>query len=304
MRETVELQRPDHSPISIKRVTHRCSLAPLLGIIKRRGAIVVVHVLACVLLFTGFWVHAVQAGPLVDRLATFPDWQGKPPVQPADGDLVYPDWFSGTWTMTSTLVDLVAPLAPQIVTPGFESNRQYLNQPVVCQVRFVDAITLPTSRKILSLLPLKSLVKNQIVADRAFNGLNLARAYLGEQTVLAVKVDPSTPNRQITLLPEGRQLVSVVTARAVETPDPEQFVTTEIFQQVFRGIPNPYLNQVETTTAYQHLVGDNAGSTIVADQITAIYLSPQDPQFFEANDRPVALYRYRLELSPSQSSES
>ncbi|MEL6327067.1 MAG: DUF6816 family protein, partial [Cyanobacteria bacterium J06626_23] len=33
---------------------------------------------------------------------------------------------------------------------------------------------------------------------------------------------------------------------------------------------------------------------ITADQITAIYLSPRDPDYFKAFNKPVALYRYRL----------
>jgi hypothetical protein len=37
---------------------------------------------------------------------------------------------------------------------------------------------------------------------------------------------------------------------------------------------------------------------MVADQMTAVYLSPQDPDFFKSGNQPVALYRYRLELIP------
>jgi hypothetical protein len=47
---------------------------------------------------------------------------------------------------------------------------------------------------------------------------------------------------------------------------------------------------------------------IIAEQVTAIYLSPQDPNYFEAIDpeslfgqpRPVALYRYRLEFRKTE----
>ncbi len=46
------------------------------------------------------------ASPLAERLAKFPDWQQKPPVQVAQGDLEYPDWFAGSWKVTTTLVDL------------------------------------------------------------------------------------------------------------------------------------------------------------------------------------------------------
>lgn len=252
-------------------------------------------ILACLVTVCLLWLEPAAAGGLADRLATYPDWSNKPPLQPVAGDLAYPDWFSGTWEMTSTLVDLQAPLAPDVVTPGFESNRQYLNQPIVCQVRFVPASSLASGITIAPLtLPLKSLNKDSIVSDRAFNGLNLSRAYLGDRNVLSVEVDPTNPNRQVTTLREDRQLVSVVSGRATEEPGRDRFITSELFQQVFRGIPQPYLNQVETTTNYQKLASEKLA--IVADQITAIYLSPQDSQYFKAENKPVALYRYHLKF--------
>lgn len=256
------------------------------------------RVAGCAMLCWLLAISAADAGLLADRLAAFPKWDNKPAVEPARGDLAYPDWLAGTWTMTSTLVELAAPLAPDIVTPGFDSNQQYLNQAIACKVRFVPSSTLQTNHEFLSLLPFKGFIKDPVVSDRAYNGFNLAKAYMGN-SVLAVTVDPHSPNRQMTLLDGGRQLISVVTARAVETPDPDRFFTTELFQQVFRGVPNPYLNQVETTTAYHHLATETAtpeAPTINADQVTAIYLSPQDPEYFKAGDRPAALYRYRLEF--------
>lgn len=269
----------------------------------RRMGLAVVLLLA---LWAGLGMDgAVQAGPLGDRLAQFPDWQSKPLLPSAKGDLVYPDWFEGTWNVTTTLVDLVAPLAPEIITPGFEGNRQYLNRPVPFQARFVA--TLPNRFGGLPLPP-SLLGKPQIVSDRAFNGLSLAKAYLdkpGEKSpVLAVKVDPKNPNRQITLLRDesqdsllgAKELVSTVVARGVETPSPLEFITTEVFQQEFLGSPQIYFNTVETSTAYQ--LHPNELPRITADQVTAIYLSPQDPDYFAAGDRPVALYRYQLAFSP------
>jgi hypothetical protein len=260
-----------------------------------------------------FWESSAQAGALTDRIATFPNWQTKPPVQVAEGDLFYPEWFQGEWLVSSTLVDLVAPLAPEIVSPGFESNRQYLNQPMQFRVRFVTA---PAISKPAPFPFARSIVPSPsgIVSDRAFNGLSLARAYLGngdDSPVIHVKVDPESPNRQITLLKGNRQLLSIVTGRATETPAPNQFITTEVFQQVFRGQAQPYLNQVETTTAYQQLTDSDLA--FQADQITAVYLSPKDPNYFKTGrptegfrsnlpleaiqERPVALYRYHLAFS-------
>lgn len=250
------------------------------------------------LLWIGFllflWLFAAgkaQGETLAARLQQFPDWQGKLSVPTVNGDLIYPAWFLGEWTVKTTLMDQVAPLAPDIVTPGFETNQQYLNQPVTFRVRFAEAQFLPNR---LSSIRSPSRPDAQVVADRAFNGLNLAKTYLGDRTVYAVKVDPNNPNRQITLLRNNRQLLSTITKRTTETPEADRFITTEIFQQQFRGAPQLYFNEVETTTAYQHHPSDP--SAITADQVTAIYLSPQDQNYFKAGDRPVALYHYWLEF--------
>ncbi|NER25409.1 MAG: hypothetical protein F6J96_32890 [Symploca sp. SIO1C2] len=241
-----------------------------------------------------------QAGPLANRLAAFPHWDGKPAVASAKGDLVYPDWMEGTWLVTSTLVEQVAPLAPTVVTPGFESNRSHLNQPISFPVRFhnqqpllsvISSRFLPFTRKGTRLQT------SGVVADREFNGLNISKAYLGDRAIFSVKVDPDNPNRQVTSLRNGSQLLSIVTGRASETPNSEQFIATEVSQQIFRGSSQPYFNQVETTTSYQLLPSPNLA--IEADQITAVYLSPQDADYFQALEKPVALYRYRLELLPN-----
>ncbi|UKO98498.1 DUF6816 family protein [Nostoc sp. UHCC 0870] len=236
--------------------------------------------------------HAI-AGELSQRLTNFPHWEKLTSVQPAKGDLVYPEWMAGTWQVKSTLVDLAAPLAPDIVTPGFEGNRQQLNKPVSFLVRFIQSKITNSGLKILPKINNNS---QNVVADRAFNSLNLARAYLGDETVLSVKVDPDLPNRQITFLRPERQLISIVTARATETNSDKKFITSEVFQQIFKGGSRPYLNSVESTTAYHQLSTTNP--TIEADQVTAVYLSPQDPDYFQAASQPVALYRYRLEFYP------
>jgi len=252
------------------------------------------HLCLCLL----FWFLAMQpalAGSLADRLSQFPNWQTKPVVNPASGDLIYPDWLAGTWQVTLRLLEQVAPLAPDLVTPGFDRNRRYLNQPISFAVRFVPDTQLSKQPFGAMPLPLVSRQRSQVVADRAFNGINLARAYLGDQTVMAVTVDPTSPNRQVTRLSNDRALISVVTGRDTEQPSPNDFLTTELFQQIFRSGAQPYLNQVETTTAYRYQ--PTSSLPIVADQVTAVYLSPQDPNYFKAGDRPVALYRYRLEFS-------
>lgn len=247
--------------------------------------------LALIILLTLTIPKTAFASPLAERLQQFPHWDSKPTVQLAQGDLFYPDWMAGTWQVTSTLVDLAAPLAPDIVTPGFESNREHLEQPIQFQVKFA-----PQKPTVLG-FPVAIFPKHQpIVAQRSFNGVKIAEAYLGKDAVISVKVDPENPNRQITFLRGKNQLISTVTGRSSENLNEHQFVATEITTQVFRSPSQIYLNEVETTTAYNL----SSSGQVQADQVTAIYLSPQDPNYFTASGCPVALYRYRLELQPTQ----
>ncbi len=248
-----------------------------------------------------------NAAELNRRLNNFPQWEKLTDLQSAVGDLIYPEWIKGEWQVKSTMVDLVAPLAPEIVTPGFESNRQFLDRPVSFQVRFVNQLV---NKKTAStstlnsdyLLKRTSVTENKsysVIADRAYNGLNLARAILGNDVVKAVKVDPDSPNRQITFLRGERQLVSIVKSRATESSTDGKFVATEVFQQLFKGGSRPYLNSVESTTAYRKLsTTSTSNPAIEANQVTAVYLSSQDPDYFKAANKPVALYRYRLQFFP------
>lgn len=251
-----------------------------------------IKIIKVILICLMFWsLHSTAiAASLSDRLEQFPQWTNKPAVQLAKGDLEYPEWMAGTWNVTSTLTEQIAPLAPKIVTPGFEDNEKYLQQAIAFQVRFgKEYATSPSG--ILSSFKSKEPV---VVADRAFNGTRIAAAYLGDDNVYKVKIDPDNPNQQITFLKGERKLISKITGRGREIPGDTQFIATEVTQQLFRSPERLYLNEVETTSSYQLL---DSGE-ISAEQITAIYLSPQDPDYFAAGDRPVALYRYHLDLQP------
>ncbi|NEO83167.1 MAG: hypothetical protein F6J87_02735, partial [Spirulina sp. SIO3F2] len=237
------------------------------------------------LLLNWIVVANANAGPLSDRLAAYPNWPSRPPVTAAEGELVYPDWLAGTWQVTSPLLDAIAPLAPEIVTPGFAAQQAQLNQTVQFRVRFgpqsprsPQQCTTLGSRPLNIALPPPPSFKAQVVADRVFNGTEIARAYLGQGAIQSVTVDPCQPNRQITRLNPSGTLIATVTHRASEALDSHQFIATELTNQVFRLGEQVYINDVETTTHYHQLTT----LQIDAEQITAIYLSPQDPDYFQA----------------------
>ncbi|NJN24303.1 MAG: hypothetical protein HC810_07855 [Acaryochloridaceae cyanobacterium RL_2_7] len=237
---------------------------------------------------------SVWAGDLSDRLQEFPHWQSPPKGTVAKGELIYPDWFEGSWRATSILREAIAPLAPEIITPGFEQNQDSIGEPVIFTVRFTDDI-MPVPIK--GMKGITELNRNRqpkgIVADRVFNSKSLGNAALGAGFVESVQLDPNNFSRLTTEFNNGQQLISESRERATETYDRE-FISSEMFQQTFRSHSQLYLNQVENTTDYR-LTQDHP-KKIEANQITAIYLSPKDPDFFKARNRPVALYQYDLVL--------
>jgi hypothetical protein len=235
----------------------------------------------------------VQALDLRKRVADYPNWKTRPALKATREELSYPKWMAGTWQVESTLIEQFAPLVPDIVTPGFEQNRRYLQQPIIFRVRFLPA---PAVSLISPAIKINR--SSQIIADRAFNGLEIGRAYLGREGILSVTSDPEDPNQYITQLANHERLITQIIGRQQSSPERDRYLTSELTQQFFQGDSRIYLNIVETTTNYhQQDRGD-----ILADQLTAIYLSPKDPQYFLASNQPVALYRYQLHLTPLISS--
>ncbi|MEM7594025.1 MAG: DUF6816 family protein, partial [Cyanobacteria bacterium P01_A01_bin.83] len=168
-------------------------------------------ILVGIILFS--FTSSADAGTIGERIEQFPQWTNKPKLKLAKGDLKYPEWMAGTWSVESILTEQFAPLAPDIVTPGFEDNQNYLNQAIAFEVRFgTEYDTRPQG----FLSRLKS-SKASVVADRGFNGQKIAQAYLGDDNVYRVKVDPDNPNQQITFLKGDRKLISKITGRIQET---------------------------------------------------------------------------------------
>jgi hypothetical protein len=251
--------------------------------------------LAIAMLWGGLSTHEMaQAGALQTRLDRFPDWRSQPTLSSAQGDLYYPDWLAGDWNVTSTLVDVVAPLAPELVTPGFESNRRQLGKAVTFPVRF-KRFTAEVNRS-QSPFPIGQVLPQGIVADRIYNGTRLTEAIMGKDVLQSIQSDARSPNRQVARFRNGQEMVTQISDHATETNADSEFISSELYQQEFRSATQIYLNQVENTIGYR-LVSAKP-RRIEANQVTAIYLSPQDPDYFKARQQPVALYRYRMSFEP------
>ena len=153
---------------------------------------------------------------LEGRLGTWPDWHLPAPLpRPGQQDLIYPDWFAGSWEATSH--DPSGQDADLHYTVRFNRDR-----------------------------------RGRVVGDRAFNANAIGRALLGEQ-LLQVRNDPSNPNRQLADLRGDQQLESTVVGRRSEQPDGARFLADELALQVLHGPGDPRISRVETLSRYQRV---------------------------------------------------
>jgi hypothetical protein len=233
-----------------------------------------------------FWTNPAQARTLAERLAAFPTWPAAQQLQ-TTGELTYPQWLAGEWVVTSTLVDRIAPLAPQIVPPSFQRSQSELNRPTTFRVRFGSTTTNVSAGISVN----QKSPPSKILIDRVFNIEQIANTYLGANAIQKIRSFQTPEVVQVTELRDGTILTAKVTGYRSETPDPNHFIATEIQQQLITG-QRSTANTIETLTSYHRLDSQN----IQANQITATYLSPQDPHYFQAAGQPVILYRYQLTL--------
>ncbi|MFM7653718.1 MAG: DUF6816 family protein [Vulcanococcus sp.] len=160
-----------------------------------------------------------RASALAQRLETWPAWRLPAPLpRPGQRDLIYPDWFEGSWR--ASLHDL--------------SDGQ---ADVQVQLRFhADG-------------------RGAVVGDRAGNAAAIGRALLG-QSLLQVRDDPRNPNRQIAELSGDRQLESTVVGRREEQADADTLLADELTLQVLHGPGDPRVSRVETLSRYRRVGPD------------------------------------------------
>jgi hypothetical protein len=252
---------------------------------------IIKYPLFIIIIFSFFLLNIsnVNAGMLDQRISQYPQWDRKLSLPKPTQELIFPDWFEGTWNVTSTLKEQIAPLSPQFKTPSFDSNEIYIDKNIDFLVKFIPTILTP---KINNFVPTIINRNKVIIPDRAFNGLSIAQAYLGAENVQQVIANKFNSIEQKTVFKQNNELISTIIGRKQDTVSPDEFITSEITRQFFRRPNSVYLNLVETTTKY-HLINDNE---IEGTQITAVYLSTEDPDYFLAIEQPVALYYYTLNL--------
>ena len=138
-------------------------------------------------------LNNASSAQLVKRKSSWPYWS-LPTFLDRPGtsdDLIYPDWFEGTWEVVNTNV-----------TEGNEGSIMHV-------ARFV----LDSS--------------DRIVADREFN-TNYFALNSKEKEFLFVKNDPSSPNRQFAKLTDDRYLETKIIGRLQAEIQEDDFLFDEL----------------------------------------------------------------------------
>ncbi|MEY4360319.1 MAG: hypothetical protein RLZZ631_1805 [Cyanobacteriota bacterium] len=176
--------------------------------------------LLCLLLLASQPMEAWAVDAVLEqRLSAWPQWSLPAPLpRPGHQDLLYPDWFAGSWQATSH------------DPSGAEPDLHY---------------TVHFSRD----------GRGRVVGDRAFNATAIGEALLGEQ-LLQVRNDPRNPNRQLADLRGDQLLESTVVGRRSEQPDSSLFLADELALQVLHGPGDPRVSRVETLSRYRCVSSD------------------------------------------------
>jgi len=190
-------------------------------------------------------LNIVPTSQLSERKSIWPDWRvpsflKRPSLK---DDLIYPDWFEGTWDVNSNI----------------EGDKN--EEPIIHSAKF------------------KYDASGKLVADREYNTKSFA---LSSQNgvFLSVKNDPKSPNRQFAKLTEDRYLETKIIGRLYETINNDIFITDELILEIFHTPELSRVSQVETLTEFRKCGSDSntlsklSSFNICGEQFQAVYNQP------------------------------
>ena len=200
-----------------------------------------------------------QTSQIVKRKSSWPEWNLPAPLRRPSlkDDLIYPNWFEGTWDVVNSIV-------------GEDEEESIMH---VAKF-FVDS-------------------SNRIVADREYN-TNSYAVNSKEKEFLFVKNDPNSPNRQFAQLINDRFLETKIIGRSQERINEELFLTDELMLEILHSQSLTRVSQVETLTEFSKCnFEDENNFHICGEQFQAIYNEPgQNIKSF-----PILTQEFKLVLS-------
>lgn len=195
-----------------------------------------------------------------------------PPYGMEATDIFYPSWFQGTWLVSSKTIGIQAPCGIPLFggNATFERAQRDIGTTLTYEARFVVGDS-----------------HGQIIADREYNVNSIAKAAMGQFSVIDIPV--ATPNKlSCILVPKGSsqmlQVDLIALNRRQETISEVQFDCSEVTREIVAPVNNnnnnavptgstsaPILKEVETTSLYSYIPSKNE---IRCQQRSATFLLP------------------------------
>jgi hypothetical protein len=214
-------------------------------------------------------------------------------------DIFYPSWFVGTWNVESVLTDVQAPCGVELFggSAAFERAKTDIGKE---KALGYESRFLPTD-------------SGNAVADREFNVKSIARAAMGQNSVIDIQL--ATPNKFSCLLaPVGApslltvDMIALNRRQEYET-DEYHFDCSEVVREITSPVDpkatatraSPLLKEIETTSLYSAVAPPSQGgpvTKITCRQRSAAFLLPsqQDPVAFQmwrySKGRPIDVRFY------------
>lgn len=211
------------------------------------------------------------------------------------GPQVYPAFMRGEWNVESRFRGFLFPsstlpkekVASDPLVPGFQK----------CSVAAVCDVGRPVANHRLRI------VEKTGLEDRAFDLVESVNAYLGYLAVEDVAYDArANPNRISIDFVKNRtrnaeRIELFCNARESElvdaSPTTKVFVCSEYVRQVTFSLSQEFGVARQVNGNYAHFWTwreQEDGTTMTGNLLTAAYLDPQDPLFFQEPSKPVVVY--------------
>ncbi|CAK9003536.1 unnamed protein product [Durusdinium trenchii] len=208
---------------------------------------------------------------------------------------VYPDWLEGNWSVRSRFVGFEFPTLPrqQVMreedVPGFKT----------CSI--IDFADVGKSPLEYNMSFVKRSTDGGVVEDWPSNLCSTVQAHLARGRVTSVDYSPSQdPNRLTMRLVASKNAERVelfVNARDAERPKEDVFLCSEYRRQV------TFSSRVQQgyNCNYQHYrTFQRQADGVRLNVLTASYLDPLSPLYFESFDKPVVVFAHELQLSRAE----
>jgi len=206
---------------------------------------------------------------------------------------IFPQWLEGTWQARQVFAGFVFPLLPrervmrEVDVPGFKTCSiidiaDVGKSPVEFDLRWVSR-------------------QGIVLEDVPFNLKESVRGHLDKGEVTRVDYEPEKDPNRLTLAIRGsrnaERVELFVNSRDSEAPkdNPDLFFTSEYRRQVTFSsrVVQGYSGN------YQHFRTFRRSGTdsVRVNVLTACYVDPLNPLYFEAIDKPVVVFSHQMNLT-------